>query len=118
MLFCDFNIISGMVGKTPWEQTLHDMVVECAQDVMNAYAIPHIYHWMVFKSVPEPENKDEVLEKAKQRWVTVLKLVEKVSKGCGSKKFIVGNEVNIYECTCVCTVFDMSNVYFYVMFDQ
>ena len=82
-----------MAGKTPWEETLHDMVVECAQDVMNAYAVPNIYRWMVFKACPEPENKAEVLEKARQKWVTVLNLVEKTSKSCGSKEFIIGDEV-------------------------
>jgi len=101
-LICCSNVIArhvakkfGMAGKTPWEETLHDMVLETAQDVMNSYAVPHIYAWMVFKSVPEPENKDEVLEKAKQRWVTALNLAEKLSKSCGSKKFLFGNEIGL-----------------------
>ena len=81
-----------MVGSGQWEESLHDLVVEASQDVMNVYATPNIYSWFVFKSVPEPENKDEQLENAKQKWIKALKYIQSVAEKRG-KKYIVGDEV-------------------------
>lgn len=82
-----------MLGKTQWEETLHDLTVECVQECMNKYALPNIYQWLVFKSSPEPENKDEILEAAKQKWITVVNFLEGHSKKQG-KKFLFGDEVS------------------------
>ena len=56
------------------------------------FAVPNIYAWLVFKSRPEPADKEEVLEAAKQKWIKVLQLVQTHAEKQG-KNFIVGDEV-------------------------
>ena len=60
--------------------TLHDIVIKCVQECNNTYAIPGIYEWLVFKSCPAPENKEEVLQDAKDNWLKVLTYVQLIVK--------------------------------------
>ncbi|XP_067942528.1 probable glutathione S-transferase 8 [Watersipora subatra] len=100
-MLCNSNVIArhvarklGLSGKTQWEETLHDLVTECAQDCINMYALPNIYNWQVFKLVPVPENSEELLQKAKTKWTKVLEYVESLAKKRG-KKYIVSNELGL-----------------------
>jgi len=84
----------GMVGSSHWEESLHDLVVECSQDVMNMFAMPGIYKWLVFKIIPDPSDKDEQLENAKQKWIKTLNYVQSIAEKRG-KKFIIGDEIGL-----------------------
>ena len=85
---------SGLVGSTQWQETQHDLVVECMQEAMHSYGTPNIYLWLVFKSVPEPENKEEVIQKAKEKLISTLNYIQSIQEKNGTK-FIVGDEVRL-----------------------
>ena len=80
------------MGKELWEETLHDIITESVQECINTYAIPGIYEWLVFKSCPAPENKEEVLQDAKDDWLKVLTYVQSIAEK-RKKKYIIGDEV-------------------------
>lgn len=47
---------------------------------------------MLFKAVPVPENKDEIIQKAKEGWIKALNFIQSVAEKRG-KKFIINDEV-------------------------
>lgn len=85
-------IPAGLAGETLWEQTIHDLVVECAHEAMNLYQKHGVYKWLDFKIMPEPEDKDKILEEIKQKWIKVLDYIQSEA-GKRGKKFIVGDNV-------------------------
>jgi len=61
---------------------------------MYAYGLPNIYLWMLFKAVPVPENKDEIIQKAKEGWIKALNFIQSVAEKRG-KKFIINDEIGL-----------------------
>lgn len=87
-------IFIGLIGDNQWEATLHDLVVECVQELFPLYArsTGGIYSWMVFKIREEPENKDQLMSAAREKWITTLNYIQ-THADKQKRKYIVGDEV-------------------------
>jgi len=88
----NISIYLGLAGKELWEEALHDVVIEAVQACIDAYAVPNIYAWKVFKFIPTPENSEQILEDAKNKWIKVLNYIESIAEKRG-KKYIIGDSV-------------------------
>lgn len=67
-------------------------MIEAVQACIDAYAVPNIYAWKVFKFIPTPENSEQILEDAKNKWIKVLNYIESIAEKRG-KKYIIGDSV-------------------------
>lgn len=87
-------VVTGLMGSNQWESALHDVIIECVQELKGLFSVATggIYNWMIFKRVPEPENRDEVLKVASEKWLETLKFIQTLSDERG-KQFIIGDEV-------------------------
>lgn len=85
------------MGKTLWEEALHDMITENVSEGIDA-VIKKVYAWKYAKREPEPENPDKVYQEVKVKWQSILEQLQKVAEKRG-KKFIVSDEVFYLECS-------------------
>ena len=81
-----------MVGKTPWEEALHDMFLENIMEAVNK--VPPLYRWMVFKAAPEPEDGKQQVQAAKDFMCKSLGYIQSVMEKRATK-FLVTNEVRL-----------------------
>jgi len=81
------------MGKTLWEETLNDLIVECCAETFGVIG-KKIFPWKVFKVAPTPENPEKVLEDIYQELVKTLAYVQSVAEAQGTKH-LVCDEVRV-----------------------
>ena len=84
------------MGSNLWEETLHDMVLQCCMEIAEIVA-KRIYSWKVTKLTPPPDDCEKVVNEAKEDVLKKLPYIQKVAEQQG-KRFIVGDTVS--ECMC------------------
>ncbi|KAF6039447.1 hypothetical protein EB796_002239 [Bugula neritina] len=75
------------MGKTLWEETLNDLIVECCAETFGVIG-KKIFPWKVFKVAPTPENPEKVLEDIYQELVKTLAYVQSVAEAQGTKHLV------------------------------
>ena len=81
------------MGSDLWEETLNDMVQETCFEAFSPIGRKD-YWWSVYKRVPEPENKDEVLAEVRSSALHAVKYIQKIGEKMG-KRFIISDTVRI-----------------------
>ena len=79
------------MGSDLWEETLNDMVQETCIEAFSGIG-RKVYWWKIFKRIPEPENKDEVLAEVRSGALKAVNYIQKIAENRG-KNFIISDSV-------------------------